>query len=891
MTSKGGCILVVCCLVMASASVHAGDEGLVACYNFDEGSGDILKDVSGNGNDGRISGAEYVRRGDGYALRFDGATSYVDCGQGPSLDLEEAVTVALWVKVLAIPQAGEPIVVGKGANSAYGFTCYRDNIGPTNGRIYFYIGTENIATPVALDAWQHLAATFDGHTIALYVNGEAVASKGVQMKIPRGGSLLMGKGGFCGLLDDVRIFSRALSPDEIRASCDTGRLERQAHLRPFRAIHSLQGGIFQVLVGEHGGVEVTVGGDNYFIESSFSYPGERMGLNVLSEEEPAGEKVWVPLVSRSGPDEIHVVAAGPFYSLDRKISVSAHRIAVTDILSSRSADDVGVVVSHRVVPSKLPRGILLAGAAVSMVAETPENPTVFLSLPGSHLGVVAEDTLSRVQFEAASSHTEAGFSLRRLALRPNASLTLRWAVYPFGADADYFAFVNSVRQDWKTNFTIEGPFDFGPPSQVWENPERLRAYLLRKRLRIAAPGPWLDYDNGWLSLGLDQQRAEYKKFMRGAAAALKAVDPGIRVVGNMEGPLVTIPPELAHRLWEALPPDRRAAGYPIPFTDRQLALIEDLSIRQKDSLVQGPGGERYYELYYRGPEVARIPLMAILVYPASGNGQLEFWMDQARFIMEDVGLDGVYLDGGGPVRGARYGYDRWDGVTVEIDPRTGRIVRRVTDYMSVIGDVPVRTLFDYVLSRKGTMVANGHHYTEEMQPYPIPRFLETGGEYDPLAVPDGEKPPLLPLMCKGHLDAPIALANPPETYGERAIRNYARFVMKSVITHLRHGLLYYYYNTEIPESGPGSGEYGPINHMFPITPIEIHEGWILGKERVISARSIAFDWHKQGRPLVHIFDLAGREGDVGSACHIVGANDAWHIVLTLRDWQEIAVVE
>ena len=649
---------------------------------------------------------------------------------------------------------------------------------------------------------------------------------------------------------------------------------------------------FLVRVDAGGGMEVQTGSEGYRIESTFSFPGERIGFNALGGTTPSGEMSWRPAVRRLPDGAVCIEAAGRFYALERTLRIEKDRIAVTDRLRGLSHDDVGVIVAHRVRCDAGCEEILIAGAPAARVDECPTNPTIFFSGPESRLGVVAEDTLSRLQFAAAVSDGEGGFSLLRLAVRPGAQRVLRWALYPLGTDRGYFDFINRVRRDWKTNFTVKGPFDFAPSMKVWQDPDRLRAYLERKKLALAAPGHWLDYDNYDATAGRFETREEYRERMRAVYTALKAVDPSIQVLANMEGPLVSVPVNVSKRLWEALPEDQRGQYYPKVFTEEQLRLIGQLPVLQQDSLLQGPAGETYYELYYRGRGEDRTPLVALLVYPAPGNQQMAFWMDQARFVMEDVGLDGIYLDGGGPVREGRYGYDRWDGVTVNIDPETGRISRRYTDHMLVIGDVPCRTLFDYVLGRGGTMVCNGHHYTEQMQSYPIPRFLETGGLYDPLALGRGEKPPLIPAMhLYGHLDAPVALAQHPGNHGEHALRNYAKFVMKCVITHLRHGLLYYYYGTEIPETGPGSGEYGPINHMFPITPVELHEGWILGREKIVTARSLDLVWEKDGRPEVHLFDIRGRQIPAGDHVTVGGEGGRWSLRLNIEDWEQIAVVE
>ncbi len=70
--------------------------GLVAYWNFDEGSGNILHDVSGHGNDGTIHSATWVQGVKGSALRFDGTHSFVDCGNNTSLNVYSAITIAAW---------------------------------------------------------------------------------------------------------------------------------------------------------------------------------------------------------------------------------------------------------------------------------------------------------------------------------------------------------------------------------------------------------------------------------------------------------------------------------------------------------------------------------------------------------------------------------------------------------------------------------------------------------------------------------------------------------------------------------------------------------------------------------------------------------------------------
>ncbi len=875
------------------------ERGLALHYTFDEGAGAVARDSSGAGLHGQISGAAFVEAGQGFALRLDGADDRVDCGAPPALDLREAVTIEAWVQPERLPDR-EVGVVAKGVDS-YGLTWY------TDGRSWFYIsgGGNNCKASIAPGFWHHVAGTFDGREMRLYVDGQLRDSRTLVATIRPGGPLLIGDRGdargscFAGLIDEVRVWSRALSADEVLAS--SRRSERAALLvrKPIRPAETLEGGGFRVLVGPGGGVQVEVGGYAFILESLYSYPGDPAGTNALAEEGPAGEEGWRPRVTRPAPGSVRVEARGAFYSLARAIELQGHRVAIADTLSALGAEDVGVAVRHRLIAPERPAQVLLAGAGEAAQSLCAENPTVFLALGRGRLGLVAEDTVSRLQLELAAHANQAAANLRHLALRPGESRALRWALYPLGPNvgyAGYFDFASAVRRDWKADFKVDGPWDFLDVTARWDllhNPDRLRAYLLRKRLRTVALTPWLDYDHFNYRTGTTTTREEYKALMREAAAALKGADPEIRVTGCMEGNLVSLPPGAARAVYEALPPDERKSGIR-PFTDAQMQAIrglrgvEGLPLRWKDCLLTGPDGRYTCELYFRGPK--SMPMVAIAVYAAPGNGQEAYWLEQARFMLEDVGLDGIYIDQFSLAFSSsqRYSFERWDGVTVDLAPRTGRIARRYTDG-ALAGVGARKRLIDHVLSRGGVMVTNTNCAVEELQSYPIARFIEAEWAFDPLALGEGKEPPLLATLARAQLGSPVALGCRPGRLGEAGAREYARAVTKAVITHLRHGVLYYHYGTEIPEAGPGAGDYGPVNHMFPITVHRLGEGWIEGEERIVTAVSGAFAWPRAARPRARRFDSTGREVPADFA--VVRAKIGWRVEVRVKDWDEVVVIE
>src|SRR5262249_16264904 len=92
--------------------------GLVAAYNFNEGSGTTVNDASGNGITGSILGATWTTGGkNGNALSFNGSTSYVDLGNPALLQITGSMTWSAWVKAAANPADDGQIVAKSNAPS------------------------------------------------------------------------------------------------------------------------------------------------------------------------------------------------------------------------------------------------------------------------------------------------------------------------------------------------------------------------------------------------------------------------------------------------------------------------------------------------------------------------------------------------------------------------------------------------------------------------------------------------------------------------------------------------------------------------------------------------------------------------------------------------------
>jgi hypothetical protein len=220
------------------ASASAGTN-LGAFWHLDESSGPAALDSSGNANHGTIDGAAHVAGRFGKALRFDGIDDKVLITRSASLE-PAAVTVEGWVRAASSPGAFRHIV----AQGAY--LCEVASYGLTTGSsggLAFYVsnGSDDAlaispAAPASVwdGAWHHVAGTYDGATVRLYVDGTQVGT-GTPTTIPIGYGLpnpsgLLGSfGGTCnpelaygGDLDEPRVWQRALSGQEIAASVAMG---------------------------------------------------------------------------------------------------------------------------------------------------------------------------------------------------------------------------------------------------------------------------------------------------------------------------------------------------------------------------------------------------------------------------------------------------------------------------------------------------------------------------------------------------------------------------------------------------------------------------------------------------------------------------------------------
>jgi prepilin-type N-terminal cleavage/methylation domain-containing protein len=208
--------------VAADGSVTEGDPALVWYSNF----------ANAQGIDGTVSGATTVAGLQGNALRFDGINDYVYKADDPSLDLSTAGTIISWINAEEIKNWAA--IVHKGVNKNWSDEAYSLQFND-KGKVGLSMNNGKSQTWSSLtllpNTWYQVVATWDAGVKKVYVNGALVgSSKNSATPINSSGGLVIGgqsnqvnsgtfwnktNMGFKGTIDEVSLYKRALSDQEI----------------------------------------------------------------------------------------------------------------------------------------------------------------------------------------------------------------------------------------------------------------------------------------------------------------------------------------------------------------------------------------------------------------------------------------------------------------------------------------------------------------------------------------------------------------------------------------------------------------------------------------------------------------------------------------------------
>ncbi len=219
----------------ATFNVAQQPTGVRGAWGFNEGSGSTAADSSGNGNNGTLSGtgAAWSASGrHGGAMAFNGSAGRVTVPNSASLNLASSYTLEAWIRPTALSDYQTILIKELTAGCGYWLQTAGSNL--SSG---FHNGgcreTSSTGPPIQLNQWSHVAAVFNdaANTYTLYLNGVAIRTVAESVAPnPNAQALVFGQSGcsscgferWRGLVDDIRIYGRTLSSEEIQTDMNNG---------------------------------------------------------------------------------------------------------------------------------------------------------------------------------------------------------------------------------------------------------------------------------------------------------------------------------------------------------------------------------------------------------------------------------------------------------------------------------------------------------------------------------------------------------------------------------------------------------------------------------------------------------------------------------------------
>lgn len=213
---------------VAEAPRPASSPSLVAHWAFEERSGDQASDSGDGGHTGRVVGASWAAGRHGGGIRFSGQSDRVECG---TWDVDgETITLAAWIKCDSDSADNDARILSKAVGPQEQDHWWMLSTSTEGGerrlRVRLRAGgstTTLIASRgnLAPEVWTHVAASYDGAHLRLFVNGVEAGSVPKTGRLATNASAAVwiganppdGYAPFRGLIDDVRIYRSALTAD------------------------------------------------------------------------------------------------------------------------------------------------------------------------------------------------------------------------------------------------------------------------------------------------------------------------------------------------------------------------------------------------------------------------------------------------------------------------------------------------------------------------------------------------------------------------------------------------------------------------------------------------------------------------------------------------------
>lgn len=501
-------------------------------------------------------------------------------------------------------------------------------------------------------------------------------------------------------------------------------------------------------------------------------------------------------------------AATETFSVSRTLRRDGEAVVVSDTIRNLTDQNLPLMYRQKMQPGAL-KEYRICGYRIYSKRGNGSNSvnSTVICMPqeGGSIGMLALNDVFRVHFRGFAARGFYGIADDNLVLRPGATQEMSFAVFPLRKDG-YYDQINAMRRFLGVNYEIARGFAFISP-----NPEGVKTFH-PDHDRIG-----MEDSVETLAEWLKNKSADY--VCGGAVSAL-----GERSHGTAWNQTARPDVHLAfqQKLRQARP-TVECFHYFHCFLDVKSAMTGTFD----DARILNPSGK---QADYRNPDLP-------LFLPIEGNDWSK--MQEARLIRlrDEYKLDGIFWDEFTYSATEYHFGEPWDGVSGDMDPRTHEITRLKSSVILLTLPWRLRMLEMFSRSNLKLIANGGGGYTktmsDEFKRQKFLAFMETGSVTN--------------LYCT-HLATPIGL-------GDHLTERTELDCYRNMVRYLDFGSVYFYYHQQVePFTHPTLSQY-----QFPITPVRLGEGFIIGKERILTNRSGYYSFGGNEEADLHFFAADGRE--------------------------------
>ena len=512
----------------------------------------------------------------------------------------------------------------------------------------------------------------------------------------------------------------------------------------------------------------------------------------------------------TAPDGKTYQGGSPFYEYTREVVERGEWIEVRDTFRNLTNENVPIIQAHTCsVGADRAKDVFLSCVRMPTGQgrkSEPANPTAFVTTTKSGLGLLPLNDVFRVHGDQSASDGAITIGDRHFVLKADGEYTAEWAIVPVD-QPDVWAFVNASRRMMNVNFTMRV----------------LSAFLAHGESTYE----WSDE--------MLRNFIEYKS----ANVISKSL-----YCAKWKG---RVPQGLA---WQELLKEPKHRAYYTDARDRIKKLFPDGSV--KFSLyyhcfidVMDESCEKYRDcrrLDANGNHMAYSLDHYKLYVPTLENAFGRAIGKGIDVRLDELGADAFYWDEYNQSRGAyTYTPGMWDGCSADIDTKTYKI-RRLKGAVHLLSLPFLKHHIERVIDRVPAFF-NGAPHSRTLADLHFQCFTETGS---------------ITNCHRVVLYTPVALG---DHLTERSQQDAYGVMLKA----LDWGCLYAWYSNVVIPTHKTITE-----HMFPATPIELHEGFIICEERIVTNRSGLFGWGDGSDFTIYVYDREGRVTKGEEAKHVTG---------------------